>query len=116
MQHHLKRAGALAAVVAGCALASAGPADAASIAYYEGTTTSQFGPWHSLIETSVRSLGGALSCTAAADASHAIVGTAYCIDGVDNVVAHPYNATLRYGWCGVPAGSGAAYMRCREDY
>lgn len=113
-----RRALAVAAVLSGTLLGGAGSASAATEVWWldswaPGPTGTSTAPAkHSIVETSVRWLGGGdIACTSALELSGAHAGTAYC---TSSVRAHPYNGTLRYAWAGGYAAS--SLLRGRWDW
>lgn len=111
------RAPAAALVVSGALLAGAGGASAATEIWFgDGWApgpggTSSAPAKHSIVETSVRWLGGDLACTGAVNLDNSFAGTAYC---TTSVRAHPYNGTMRYAWAGGYAAS--SLLRGRWDW
>lgn len=111
-----RRRGLIATLAVVASLCLTAVAAAYTLVYFEGWTTSTLGPKHSITETSVRDLYGYIACTSAKNLDYTQAGTAYCTSGYNTVTAHPYNGSMRYGWCGTPQGYTSGYMRCREDY
>lgn len=111
------RALAVALVISGCMLGGASSAPAATEVWWPdawiwspvGVSTAP--AKHSIVETSVRWLGGDLACTSALELSGGHAGTAYC---TSSVRSHPYNGTLRYAWAGPETTS--SYLRGRWDW
>lgn len=110
------RALAVAVTISGAVLVSASGASAATAVWWpdgwlgsSGTTTAP--AKHSIVETSVRWLGGLSACTGAYNLDGSPAGSAFC---TGSVVAHPYNGTLRYAWAG--GLSGASYLRGRWNW
>lgn len=102
-------------VIATCGIAAAS-ANAVSLVYHEGWTTSAIGPAHTLNQTSIRLIAGPIGCTGARNLDWSSAGIDLCTSAVGGTVAHPFGNVMRYGWCGTPVGYGSANLRCREDY
>lgn len=102
-------------VMATCGIAAAS-ANAASIVYFEGWTTSQLGPANTLNQTSIRLFAGAIGCTGARNLDLSSAGIDLCTQTLGGTIAHPFGNVMRYGWCGTPVGYGSSLLRCREDY